>query len=66
MFFLAGSADPVGDYGKGILEILNRLKEEGKVLSDGIIYRDARHDLLNEINQEEIFADIAQWIMDRS
>lgn len=64
MFFLAGSADPVGDYGKGILEILNRLKEEGKVFSDGIIYRDARHDLLNETNQEEIFADIQEWISD--
>ncbi|MDO5649878.1 MAG: alpha/beta hydrolase [Gallicola sp.] len=62
MFFIAGSADPVGDYGKGILEMLNRLKEEGKLLSDGVIYRDGRHDLLNEINKEEIFADIYQWI----
>lgn len=62
MFFLAGSADPVGDYGKGILEMLNRLKEEGKVLTDGIIYRDSRHDLFNELNSEEIIEDIVEWL----
>ena len=27
-----------------------------------IIYENARHEILNEINREEVFADIAAWI----
>lgn len=62
MLILSGSHDPVGDYGKGALEVLNRLKKEEKKNSDGIIYRNCRHDLFNELNKDNIYEDIYQWI----
>ena len=54
--------DPVGDYGKGPTEIYDRLVKSG-VQNVGIkLYPGARHELHNETNKEEFFADVIAWI----
>lgn len=59
--FIAGGHDPVGDYGKGVLKAAGMFRKAGMQTSQRI-YPLCRHEILNEINKEEIFEDIAQWI----
>lgn len=60
--FISGNNDPVGQFGKGPLTHYNRIKKEN--ISDVTIklYDNARHELLNEINCEEVYEDIINFI----
>ena len=60
--FLAGDMDPVGDYGKGPTEIYDRLVKSGAQNVGIKLYPGARHELHNETNKEEFFADVIAWI----
>lgn len=58
----AGDVDPVGSYGKGPTEIYERLVKCGVQNAELKLYPGARHELHNETNKEEFFADIIAWI----
>lgn len=62
MLFISGDADPVGNYSKGVFQAAESYIEAG--LSDVIVslYPDARHELHQETNKEEVFAFLEQWI----
>jgi alpha-beta hydrolase superfamily lysophospholipase len=62
LFLLSGDADPVGDYGKGVLTVYNRLIETGHEDTELKLYPGGRHEMLNEVNKEEVYADIAAWM----
>lgn len=62
VFFIAGGDDPVGSYGKGIHKCVEEFKRNGMTDVSVRIYPLCRHEILNEINKEEIFEDVAQWI----
>ncbi|NLP34459.1 MAG: alpha/beta hydrolase [Clostridiales bacterium] len=62
IFIISGDKDPVGGYGKDIknyLSILNKLQFTNV---SSKLYPDCRHELINEINKEEVYNDILQWI----
>lgn len=63
--FLAGTADPVGDRGKGVLRAIQSLKAAGVQNIRCKLYPGARHELLVETNRQEVFADIAAWLNDQ-
>lgn len=58
----SGADDPVGSYGHGPLYVANSLKSEGVQNVDLQLYDGARHELHNETNKEEFFADLIAWI----
>lgn len=58
----SGSMDPVGDYSKGIREIGDKLKATGHTNVCVKLYDDARHEILNETNKEEVYRDILTWL----
>lgn len=62
VFFIAGGDDPVGSYGKGIHQCVKAFRKAGMTDVSVRVYPLCRHEILNEINKEEIFEDIAQWI----
>ena len=62
LLFLAGTADPVGDRGKGVLRAIQSLKDAGVQNIESIFYPGARHELLVETNKLEVFGDIAAWL----
>lgn len=50
---VSGDEDPVGDYGKGVLRLDELLAQAGfDVKLD--LYRGGRHEMLNEINRDEV------------
>ena len=62
-YLIAGSADPVGNYGKGVLNVFNRLSLNGCDV-EMKIYENARHELVNETNRREVYNDIADFLLD--
>ena len=40
----------------------NTLKEHGVRLVDLLLYEGARHELFNETNKDEFFADLVKWL----
>ena len=62
VLFIAGGDDPVGSYGKGVERTAAEFKKAGMTDVSCRIYPLCRHEILNEINMEEIFGDVAQWI----
>ena len=63
VFFIAGGDDPVGNYGKGVRKAAEAFQKAGMKRVTTRIYPLGRHEILNEINKEEIYEDVAQWIV---
>lgn len=53
----------MGNYGKGVLSVFNRLSLNGCDV-EMKIYENARHELVNEINRREVYNDIADFLLD--
>ena len=61
---ISGADDPVCDYSKGVVEIENKLKATAHKNVTAKLYNGARHEILNETNRDEVYADILLWISD--
>lgn len=53
ILLVSGEDDPVGNYGKGVREVEQRLKREGKSVSCRL-YAGARHEILNDFTYEAV------------
>lgn len=62
IFFIAGSHDPAGNYGEGVADLFDSYQRMRFSNVDCIIYDECRHELLHEINKEEVMKDIAEWL----
>jgi alpha-beta hydrolase superfamily lysophospholipase len=62
ILLVAGQEDPVGNYGKGVEEVHRRLKESGHQDLELKLYPGARHELLNEINRQQVMEDLLCWL----
>ena len=62
VFFITGSKDPVGDFGRGVKKVYNDYKKSGFKNCNIQIYTDARHEILNELNRETVYNDVRLWI----
>lgn len=62
VLFIAGGDDPVGSCGKGVEQAAAEFAKAGMVRVSKRIYPDGRHEILGEINREEVFNDTAKWI----
>ena len=62
---ISGDCDPVGDFGKGVRYVYDNLKKNGASV-DLKLYEGARHELFNETNRNEVFADIIGWIEEKA
>ena len=62
VFFIAGGDDPVGPYGKGVRQAAAAFEKSGMINVTTKIYPMCRHEILNEINRQEVYEDVAQWM----
>jgi alpha-beta hydrolase superfamily lysophospholipase len=65
IYVLSGSADPVGDLGEGPAALVNAYRSLGIEDLEFVLYPDARHELLNETNREEVMTNILIWLKAR-
>ena len=62
VMFVSGDCDPVGDYGKGVIRAYKSFLKAGMTDVTMKIYHNARHEVLNEINNDEVYQDILCWL----
>ena len=61
VLFIAGGDDPVGSYGKGVRQAAAAFQKAGMQDVTCKIYPLGRHEILNEINKQEVYADVSSW-----
>lgn len=61
IIFMSGSMDPIGEHGKGVRKAIRMYEDHGCNVKVHI-YKDARHELLFEINRDEVMSDILEFI----
>jgi len=64
ILLMAGTDDPLGGE-KGNKKLLDAYRKAGAHDVELIAYHEARHEVFNEINKEEVIADLVAWLDDR-
>lgn len=62
IFIISGKDDPVGNYGEGPKKICEQYILAGIKDVSIRLYENDRHELTNEIDKEEVFEDIWNWL----
>lgn len=62
VYIFAGDKDPVGNFGKGIISLYECYKDLGIKKVKYKLYKNGRHEMLNEKNNDEVINDILKWI----
>lgn len=62
VFLVSGDKDPVGNFGNGVRQVYRQFQNLGIQDVTLRLYPDARHEILNEINRKEVYADIWNWM----
>ena len=62
VYLFSGENDPVGDNTRGVINVHNAYNKVGLKNLDIKFYKDGRHESLNEINRDEVFKDVINWI----
>jgi len=65
IYIISGQEDPVGQYGKRVKELYDIYKALGLSDLNIKLYQGSRHELLNELNRDEVTEDILKWINER-
>ncbi|WMI80295.1 alpha/beta fold hydrolase [Anaerotignum sp. MB30-C6] len=59
----SGEMDPVGDWGKGPKSLYKLYLIEGFEDVSLKLYPQGRHEIINELNRQEVYEDITAWIL---
>lgn len=62
VYLLSGDRDPVGKQGAGVRAMAEAYRAAGLGSVTVKLYPEARHEILNETNRREVFADLLAWI----
>jgi alpha-beta hydrolase superfamily lysophospholipase len=64
LYLFAGDRDPVGDFGKGMRNLYDAYKRAGIFDVRLKLYPEGRHEMLNEVNRQEVTDDFIAWCDD--
>lgn len=62
VLILSGEEDPVGNYGKGVKQAYESLKNAGLERLQLKLYPRDRHELLNETDRQQVMEDLVTWL----
>lgn len=62
IFIISGDKDPVGNYGKGTSNLFSFYKELEMENVELKLYKNGRHEILNEINRKDVYNDINKFL----
>jgi alpha-beta hydrolase superfamily lysophospholipase len=66
VLFIAGTEDPVGNYGKSVQEVYDTFLNLNLTKVQIKLYNDARHELLNEKQKAQVCEDVFHWLSSNS
>lgn len=62
VYIFSGDHDPVGGNGEGVQKVAGFFRDAGTEDLTVKLYPDGRHEMMNEINRGEVFADLLAWL----
>ena len=62
LLLLSGDRDPVGGMGEGVKRVAEEFRQAGLTDVTVKLYPEGRHEMFNEINRDEVCADLAAWL----
>ena len=62
ILIFSGAQDPCGKNGKGVTRLCNTYKKHGVEDVTLKLYPEARHEVLNETNRDEVIKDVLKWV----
>lgn len=65
VYFMSGDKDPVGANGVGMVKAYTMFVKAGVRDVKYKLYPDGRHEMLNELNRDEVMKDISDWIFSK-
>lgn len=65
IFFVSGENDPVGNFGKAVKKVYQRYCDAGMEDVQIKLYRDDRHEILNELDRKTVYEDLYLWLCEK-
>lgn len=65
IYIFSGGHDPVGEMGKSVQQLVDLYRATWLTHVTCRLYDGGRHEMLNEINRDEVIADLKTWLLDR-
>lgn len=62
IYIFSGAEDPVGKNTKGVMKLIKTYKKFELENVTYKFYEEGRHEMLNEINKEEVMEDVVNWL----
>lgn len=62
VYLYSGDRDPVGSNGAGAKKVWNYFKTHGTKDLSLKLYEGGRHEMHNELNKDEVFSDVLDWL----
>lgn len=62
VYLFAGEKDPVGMNGQGVKRLAELYRGQGIQDVECKLYPEGRHEMLNEVNRDEVTADVLDWL----
>lgn len=62
VYIFSGDRDPVGGNGRGVRKVYGYFEKQGVRDLSMKLYPEGRHEMLNEINKDEVYADVLAWL----
>ncbi len=62
VYIFAGTADPISDGCKGLRQLIEAYRRAGLTKVRFKFYPESRHETLNEINRDEVVAELLEWL----
>lgn len=62
LLFVSGKDDPFSNFGKGIEKLARIYNKAGIEDVTVQLYNNARHEVLNEVNQQQVLENIGKWL----
>lgn len=62
VYLFSGDKDPVGANGAGVEKVAQEIRNAGVKNVQVKLYPEGRHEMFNELNREEVWADLITWM----
>jgi len=62
IYLFSGDKDPVGKQGRGVIALQKALQRAGSKQVDCCLYPNGRHEMLNELNKQQVIKDLLVWL----
>lgn len=60
---VSGEEDPVGAYGMGVKKACDSMRDAGMQHVEMKLYPGDRHEILNELDRQQVMTDIGEWLL---